>query len=428
MLSAASTTRDVSQAGERHQSVPHRRSRLGLSFLVCKTGRVLTLLSRKDSYIALHCSLGKGQKSFLPSESPRGAAGPLFNKRPPQICQGQPCQEKCLLQAGRPLRSRSCFDVLGAPKRGSSSIIHWKHLVEGSGSSRGLLSPPCPTARQQPDNPAGCKEGPEAAKRGTRPRPMSDTRPEEAELISEVCSKLWDARVQRVPHHSGVPTTLGSPQATPSPSPPHPMLPTLPGFPTRVSTVSDSPPRGPLRPRSPRSWGPSSWVPPYPRSPKPRSRCVRRGAHGARTLTASWGALGADAGGREGHQATRLQPWAAGVMARPALPAAALASAPARHLEGGAARAAPPRSPPRAQPQPLPPRLPARLPHRSRTASTGQSLGICRLSPVLWKEKGRPAPPPVQRRRGNAPGSSLQLGGSGGIVTPGLPRCWVLAF
>lgn len=297
MLSAASTTREVSQAGERHQNLPHRRSRLGLSFLVCKTGRVLTFLYSlgNDSYIALHRSLGKGQKSFLPSESPRGAAGPLFNKRPPQICQGQPCQEKCLLRAGRPLRSRSCFDVLGAPKRGSSSIIHWKHLVEGSGSSRGLLPPPCPTARQ-PDNPAGCKEGPEAATRGTRPRPMSDTRPEEAELISEVCRKLWDARVQRVPHHSGVPTTLGSPQATPPPSPPHPMLPTLPGSPTRVSTVSDSPPRGPLGPRSPRSWGPSSWVPiPGRQNPGPGASAVARtarahsplpGARWARTLAA----------------------------------------------------------------------------------------------------------------------------------------------
>lgn len=143
---------------------------------------------------------------------------------------------------------------------------------------------------------------------------------------------------------------------------------------------------------------------------------------------ASWGALGADAGDREGHQATRLQPWAAGVMARPALPATALASAPARHLEGGAARAAPPHSPPRAQPQPLPPRLPGRLPHPSRALRTRQSLGIGGLSPVLWKGKGRPAPPLVQRRRGNAPSSSLQLGGSGGIVTRGLPHCWVLAF
>lgn len=217
---------------------------------------------------------------------------------------------------------------------------------------------------------------------------------------------------------------MGSPQATPPPPPHHPVLSTLLGSATRVSTVSDSPPRGPLRPRSPRPWGPSL----CPRSPKPRSRCVRRGAHGARTLTASWGALGADAGCREGHQATRLQPWAAGVMARPALPAAALASAPARHLEGGAARTAPPHSPPRAQPQPLPPRLPGRLPHPSRALRTRQSLGIGGLSPVLWKGKGRPAPPLVQRRRGNAPSSSLQLGGSGGIVTRGLPHCWVLAF
>lgn len=215
---------------ERHQSLPLGRSHLGLSFLICKTGRVLTFLYSlgNDSYIALHCSLGKDQKSFLPSESPRGAAGPLFNKRPPQICQGQPCQEKCLLRAGRPLRSRSCFDVLGAPKRGSSSIIHSKHLVEGSGFSRGLLPPPFPTARQ-PDNPVGCKEGPEAATRGTRPRPMSDTRPEEAEQISEVCRKLWVARGQRVSHHSGVPTTVGSTQATPPVfTPPH--SPSPPGF------------------------------------------------------------------------------------------------------------------------------------------------------------------------------------------------------
>lgn len=231
MLSAARATREASHAGVRHQSLPLRRSHLGLSFLVCKTGRVLTFLY---SYIALHCSLGKGQKSFLPSESPKGAAGPLFNKRPPQICQGQPSQEKRLLRAGRPLRSRSCFDVLGAPKRGSSSIIHSKHLVEGSASSRGLLPPPCPTA-WQPDNPAGRKEGPEAATRGTRPHPMLDTRSEEALLISEVCRKLWDARGQRDPHHSGVPTTLGSPQATPPPSPPHPVFSTLLGSATRVS-------------------------------------------------------------------------------------------------------------------------------------------------------------------------------------------------
>lgn len=221
----------MSQAGERHQSLPLRRSHLGLSFLVCKTGRVLTFLYslEKDSYIALHCSLGKGQKSFLPSESPKGAAGPLFNKRPPQICQGQPSQEKRLLRAGRPLRSRSCFDVLGAPKRGSSSIIHSKHLVEGSASSRGLLPPSCPTA-WQPDNLAGRKEGPEAATRGTRPRPMSDTRPEEAVLISEVCRSCGP------PGAKGSPMTLESPPPWGLHRPPLPRLhptraPYPPGFP-----------------------------------------------------------------------------------------------------------------------------------------------------------------------------------------------------
>lgn len=113
------------------------------------------------------------------------------------------------------------------------------------------------------------------------------------------------------------------------------------------------------------------------------SRCVRRGAHGARALTSFWGALGADAGGLAGHQATRLQPRAAGVMARPALPAAALASAPARHLEGGAAQAAPPRSPPWELSQPRPPRLPARLPHPRRAPCTRESLGTGWLCPVL---------------------------------------------
>lgn len=177
---------------------------------------------------------------------------------------------------------------------------------------------------------------------------MSDTRPEEAELISEVCMKLWDARVQRVPHHSGVPTTLGVSTGHPSPVSTPPYAPYPPGFPNPGLHCLGFPTSGSPSSQISTILGSLVLGPSLSQVAKTQVRCVRRGAHDARTLTASWGALGADAGCREGHQATRLQPWAAGVMARPALPAATLASAPARHLEGGAARAAPPHSRPRA--------------------------------------------------------------------------------
>lgn len=372
--------------------------------------------------------LAKARSPSCP-QSPQGELRVLFLiSALPRSVRASPAKRSACFERVALCGRESCFDVLGAPKRGSSSIIHSKHLVEGSGSSRGLLPPPCPTARQ-PDNPAGCKEGPEAATRGTRPRPMSDTRPEQAERISEVCRKLWVARGQRVPPHSGVPTTLGSPQATPPPSPPHPELPTLPGSATRVSTVSDSPPRGPLRPRSPQSWGPSSWVPPYvPDRPNPspcasavartaRAHSPLPGARWARTLAAvrdtrrracsrgprgSWPGL---------LSLQRRLPWPPPGTWRAAPPGPLRPTARPGLSHNPCRRASLPASPTAAA-------LPA----------PGKVWASAGCPPIRGRERGLPAPPPGQRRRGNAPSSSLQLAGSGGAVTRGLPCCWVLAF
>lgn len=216
MLLAGSTTQDRARKClrlERDSRVYH--SGEGTWDSVSLSVKHFYTLSGMTSTLLLHCSLGKGQKSLLPSQSPRGAEDPLLNKRPPQICPGQPCQEKCLLCAGHPLRSPSCFDVLGAPKRGSSSIIHSKHLVEGSGSFRGLLPPPRPTARLL-DSQTRCIEGSEAATLGTRPRPMPGMQPKGTELGSEVRGKLWDALGPK-----GAPITLKSlpPWGLHSPSP-----------------------------------------------------------------------------------------------------------------------------------------------------------------------------------------------------------------
>lgn len=67
--------------------------------------------------------------------------------------------------------------------------------------------------------------------------------------------------------------------------------------------------------------------------------------------------------------------------------------------------AAPPSPPPPPQPGSL---HPGKFGHRPAV-------------PGAVEEKGRPAPPLLQRRRSNAPSSLLRLGGSGGIVTRGLP-------
>lgn len=67
--------------------------------------------------------------------------------------------------------------------------------------------------------------------------------------------------------------------------------------------------------------------------------------------------------------------------------------------------AAPPSPPPPPQPRSL---HPGKFEHRPAV-------------PGAVEEKGRPAPPLLQRRRSNALSSLLRLGGSGGIVTRGLP-------
>lgn len=100
---------EVSQGGERQQSLPLRRRHLGLSFPICKTGCILTFL-----YIA--ATLFSWQRPEVPPALtvPQESCGFSF-KRPPQICPGQPCQEKCLLCARATLCGRQAALMYWAP-------------------------------------------------------------------------------------------------------------------------------------------------------------------------------------------------------------------------------------------------------------------------------------------------------------------------